>query len=259
MSDQEENPVSHRSSKWTTKISGEIDGETIIRGYKLTDLLTRVTFTQAIFLVLKGNLPNAKEEKLLNALLVAAIDHGLGAPSTTVARISASVGNDLHTALAAGILGTGKFHGGSVEGAAKVFQKHLGNQSAAEVVAHFEEKGKRIPGFGHKIYEVDPRTQMIIKLCKDLNFTTKYIDFALAIETELESKKAKKLPLNIDGVAACVISEMGFTPQIANAFFLIPRVVGLSAHIAEEKAEGKPVRRLDKDEVTYFGDTGKTL
>lgn len=247
------------NDRWATRISGEVDGETVIRGYKLTDLLTKVNFTQAIFLVLKGNLPNEKEEKLLNALLVAAIDHGLGAPSTTVARISASVGNDLHTALAAGILGTGKFHGGAIEGAARVFQKHLGNKTATEVVAHFEEKGKRIPGFGHKIYEVDPRTVAIISLCKELGYPTKYIDFALEIQQELEKEKGKKLPLNIDGVAACVISEMGFTPEVANAFFLIPRLVGLSAHIAEEKSDGKPVRRLDEDEIAYEGERDKTL
>jgi citryl-CoA lyase len=247
------------SDPWTTKISGESDGETIIRGYKLTDLSAQVNFTQAIFLVLKGDLPNEKEEKLLNALLVAAIDHGLGAPSTTIARVSASVGNDFHTALAAGILGTGKFHGGAIEGAAKVFQKHLGNLTATEVVAHFEEKGKRIPGFGHKIYDVDPRTQAVIKLCRQVGFSTKYIDYALEIEKELESKKGKKLPLNIDGVAACVVSEMGFTPDVANAFFLIPRVVGLSAHIAEEKAEGKPVRRLNEEDLSYLGEKGKSL
>lgn len=247
------------NDNWSTKISGEIDGETVIRGYKLTDLLTGINFTQAIFLVLKGVLPNEKEEKLLNALLVAAIDHGLGAPSTTVARISASVGNDLHTALAAGILGTGKYHGGAIEGAAKVFQKYLTVNSAKEVVDHFEEKGKRLPGFGHKIYDVDPRTQAIITLCKELSYPTKYIDFAIEIQHELQSRKGKKLPLNIDGVAACVISEMGFPPQIANSFFLIPRVVGLSAHITEEKIDGKPVRRLNETEISYQGESGKKL
>lgn len=245
--------------EWTTKISGEVDGETVIRGYQLTDLISSLNFTQALFLVLKGELPTETEEKMINAILVASIDHGIGAPSTTAARISASVGNDLHTALAAGILSTGKFHGGAVEGAAKVFQNNIDSKNAKEVVALFEEKGKRIPGFGHKLYEVDPRTEALIKLAKKVSFPTKFIDYALEIQKELENKKGKKLPLNIDGIAAAVISEMGFPYQVANAFFLIPRVVGLSAHIAEEQSEEKPVRRLDEDEIEYLGEVGKQV
>jgi citryl-CoA lyase len=66
------------------------NGEPVIRGKKLIDLIQNYNFTQSIFLVLKGQLPNEKEEKLLNALLVASIDHGVEAPSTTVARIAAS-------------------------------------------------------------------------------------------------------------------------------------------------------------------------
>lgn len=253
MSEKEENLVSAQNSKWQTKISGEVNGETVIRGYKLTDLISKLNFTQALFLVLKGELPTQVEEKMVNALLVASIDHGLGAPSTTAARISASVGNPLHVALAAGILATGDLHGGAVQKAAKIFQKNIDSKTASEVVAHFEEKGKRLPGYGHKIYEVDPRTQELIKVAKELSFPTKYIDYALEIQKVLEEKKGRKLPLNIDGALACFISELGFSPQIANAFFLVPRTVGLSAHIEEEKAEEKPVRRLSEEGISYLG------
>lgn len=247
------------SDTWQTKISGEVSGETIIRGYKLTDLISKVNFTQAVFLTLKGVLPTSAEEKILNGILVASIDHGLGAPSTTAARISASVGNDLHTALGAGILSTGKLHGGAVHKAAKIMQKHIGSMSAPDLVKHFEAAGKRIPGFGHKIYEVDPRTQALITLVKEVSFPTRYIDYALAIQEELEKVKGKKLPLNIDGIIACLISEMGFSPEVANSFFLIPRTVGLSAHIEEEILSEKPVRRLLESEINYTGPTDKNL
>lgn len=245
--------------KWQTNISGEVNGETVIRGYTLSDLISKLNFTQALFLVLKGELPTPKEEQMMNGLLVASIDHGLGAPSTTVARISSSVGNSLHTALAAGLLATGKLHGGAVQKAAKIFQKNINVKTPEEVVAHFEEKGKRLPGFGHKIYDVDPRTEALVKLARGISFPTTYYDFALEIQKVLEAKKGKKLPLNIDGALACFISEMGFSPEIANAFFLIPRTVGLSAHIAEEKTSEKPVRRLSEEEINYTGPTGKKL
>jgi citryl-CoA lyase len=247
------------SKNWSTKISGEVNGETVVRGYKLTDLIANANFTQAIFLTLKGVMPTVAEEKMLNGLLVASVDHGVGAPSTTAARISASVGNHLHTALAAGVASTGKLHGGAVEKAAKIFQASIDSKTALEVVDHFESKGKRIPGFGHKLYEVDPRTEALIALAKETGFSTKYIDYALEIQKELEARKSKKLPLNIDGVIACIISEMGFSPEIANSFFLIPRTVGLSAHIEEEIKTGEKVRRLDEDDIAYEGETGKSI
>lgn len=246
-------------SKWQTKISGEIDGETVIRGYKLTDLISKLTFTQAFYLVLKGELPTEPEEKMVNALLVASIDHGLGAPSTTVARISASVGNPLHTALAAGILATGKLHGGAVQKAAEILQTNIDSKPAKELVEEFEKKGKRIAGFGHKIYEIDPRSQALITRAKEIGFSTKFADYAQEIEKELALKKGKKLPLNIDGALACFISELGFSPEVANSFFLIPRTVGLSAHIVEEKTEEKPVRRLEEEEITYLGPKDKSI
>lgn len=244
---------------WKTNIAGEVAGETVIRGYKLTDLIGQLSFTQTIFLTLKGELPTEVEEKMLGAILVASVDHGLGAPSTTAARIVASGGNKLHVGVAAGVLALGKHHGGAIKGAAKIFQENIDQKSAEQLVADFEAKDKRLPGFGHKIYEVDPRTEKIVALAKDLGFGTRYIDYALAIGQELESKKGKKLPLNIDGIIACVVSEMGFDYEGANAFFIIPRVVGLSAHVQEELTQEKPVRRLSEDDLDYTGPKDRKL
>ena len=77
---------------WKSSITNHVDGIPHIRGYKLTDMLQKLSFGAAIWLVLKGELPNKKEEDMLNAILVASIDHGVEAPSTTVTRITASCG-----------------------------------------------------------------------------------------------------------------------------------------------------------------------
>src|SRR3990167_1200604 len=107
---------------WRTAITTHKEGLPLVRGYKLTDLLRKVSFTQVIFLVLKGELPDEKQEAAMNAILVASIDHGVEAPSTTVARITASCGVPLSTAVAAGISAIGENHGGAIEAAAKIFQ-----------------------------------------------------------------------------------------------------------------------------------------
>jgi len=89
--------------EWKSGITGHFEGIPHIRGYKLPEMLKKLNFTQAIFLVLKGELPNEKKEAMLNAILVASIDHGVEAPSTTVARITASCGVPLSTAVANGV------------------------------------------------------------------------------------------------------------------------------------------------------------
>ena len=76
---------------------------------------------------------------------------------------------------------------------------------------------------------------------------------SLDIEKELEKSPGKKLCLNIDGCIAALISELKFNWKIANAFFILPRSLGLTTHIQEELTEEKPYRRLDNKEIKYEG------
>lgn len=247
--------------KFRTAITKHEAGEPVIRGYKLIDLLKKVSFTQAIFLVLAGELPDQKQEKMLNAILVASIDHGVEAPSTTVARITAGDGVPLANAVAAGVGAIGKHHGGAVEAAAKIFQEAVkDNESAAEIVKKAKEESRRLPGFGHKIYEVDPRTQAILDVAKEINFSGPHTKLAQEIETELNKVSSNKLPLNIDGITAAVISDLGFDWQLGNGFFVIARTVGLVAHVHEEMTREKPVsHRLSDEDVDYDGPSDRPI
>ena len=110
--------------KWKTSITKIENGREIVRGQNLDDLTKTKSFAEVVFLIWKGILPNEKETKMMNALLVSCIDHGVGAPSATVARIVASSGNSMHTALSAGVSALGELHGGAIEGAAEFFEKN---------------------------------------------------------------------------------------------------------------------------------------
>lgn len=245
--------------KWITKITTHNENqEPIIRGYSLIELIKKTTFTQSVFLVLKGELPTEKEEKLFNALLVASIDHGVEAPSTTVARITASSGVPSSSAIAAGVASIGENHGGAAESLAKILQKSS-DKSANEIVAEFKNKGKRIPGFGHKIYKVDPRTQTLLKIAQENGFGGKYIKLALEIEKELENSSGKKLPLNIDGAIAALMSELNFDYRLGKSLFIISRIVGIAAHVHEEQTTAKPVRRLSEGDIDYQGPQERKL
>src|SRR5947207_8283828 len=99
---------------WRTAIATSDETHIWIRGYDVTALMTRAGFTDTIFLLHQGRLPNAGERRLLDAILVAVADHGAGAPSCATARLAAS-GNrqSLSAAIAAGILAIGDGHGGA--------------------------------------------------------------------------------------------------------------------------------------------------
>lgn len=237
--------------KWKTSIAGIVNGETLIQGYKITDLIDKVNFTDAIWLELKGELPTEKERAMLDSILISTIDNGMGPPSVTNARNSASAGNPMQAAVAAGVLGVGDFHGGAIEECARLLQMGL---AADKLVEKVISSGDRIPGFGHKVYKTeDPRATQIFEKAKDLGFYGEHSELAKAVEVKLEELKGKKIVINVDGAIAAVTSDMGFDYRLGKGFFLIGRVVGLIAHIFEEWVREKPFRRIADEEIEYDG------
>jgi len=237
--------------KWNTKISKSGE-DLLVRGYKLSNLAGKITFTDMICLLLKGELPKKGEREVLDAIFVSAAEHGIQVPSITAARIVQSAGNPLNASVAAGILAIGDSHGGAVEQAAKLFQEHS-SEKAVGIVKQMISRKERVPGYGHKVYDQDPRVAPLFALAEKHKLSGKHIKFAKEIDKELFKQTKKTLHLNIDGAIAAVISDLGFPWQAARAFFIIPRTAGIAAHAVEERMNESPFRRLDETDVTYSG------
>ncbi|MBS3062677.1 MAG: citryl-CoA lyase [Candidatus Diapherotrites archaeon] len=250
--------------KWKTAITGHVNGEPYVRGYNLLEMVEKLRFTKAIYLVLKGELPKENEEKMLNAMLVSCIDHGLGPPSVTAARVVLSGGNPLNAGVAAGVLTLGDSHGGAIENCAKALQTAVKKGKpvtdlSREIVEKARFSRERIPGFGHRIYITDPRTEILLKKAKELGYYGKHTELAVQIEKDLEKALGKKQCLNVDGCIAAIISEMGFDYRLGKGFFIIGRVPGLVAHAFEEMTREKPFRRLEEEEMAYDGPAPRKL
>ena len=236
---------------WKTDISNFNQSESNIRGFDHDELIGNVSFSEMIYILLKGEKPTSAQAKMLDAIFVSCIDHGIAPPSIISARSVASGGNSLNSSVASGILALGDYHGGAIEDCAKL----LGScEDSKSLVESFVLNKKRIPGFGHKLYEdFDPRTKKLFDLAKKLNLVGKNINLAFEIERELEIQKKKKFCLNVDGFIAAVLLDLGFDYRLGKAFFIISRTPGICAHVHEEISCEKPFRRLDESDCSYGG------
>jgi citrate synthase len=204
---------------------------------------------------------------MMDAILTACVDHGITSPSCLASRTVASCAVPLSTAVAAGILAIGDAHGGAIEKGAKFLQGgikriHHENKNIDEIaeilVRESKEKHKRIPGFGHRVHTSDPRTKKLFSLADELKIASEHVELSKCIEKNFE-KKGKKLPINVDGAIAAVISDMGFDYKLGKAFFFMGRIAGLTAQVYEEITREKPMRKMFDIESKYDGPVERDL
>ena len=247
---------------WTTKITKVEPNHLVTCGYSQENLIGAVPFPHVVYLLLKGELPTEPHGKMIDAILTACIDHGVTPPSAIAARTVASGGVPLPSAVAAGILSIGDAHGGAIEKGAKYLQEKTKQYNPAkqtldayanELATTAKNNHTRILGFGHRVHTNDPRTKKLFSLADDLQITGPHIKLAKAIETALENTHHRKLPINVDGAIAAIISDMDFDWRLGKAFFLLGRVAGLTAQVYEEQTTQKPMRQIFTTECKYEG------
>jgi citryl-CoA lyase len=235
--------------KIATNITHIHEGKEVVRGRELEDLICNHSFVEAIALTLTGTFPEEHEVKMLNALFTAVIDHGPAVASALNARISVSAKNSTHTSLAAGILGFGPRHGMASQGAMEFFYAYEGEDHLLGLLTSMKEKKQYVSGFGHKIFTVDPRSETLFGIAKDLGIYSTYCTFAKAVHTALNEMSSKPLPINIDGAIAAILCDMGYDARLGQSIFLIGRVPGLLAQILEEQENDTGVRRLPEEDI----------
>jgi citryl-CoA lyase len=233
-------------------------GSIRVKGYNITELMEKKTFAEVVFLLLKGELPGLAEAKMMEAILVSSVDHGVTPPSSLATRVVVSGGNPLNAAIAGGILTIGDSHGGAMEQCARILQEWAAKGDdmkaiAEQLVKHIKATKMIMPGYGHRLHRVDPRTVKLFEIAKKYNYSGKHIELAKALEDRLLTSSGKKLPINVDGAIGAVMSDMGFDYRIGKGFFIISRCAGLIAHAYEEMTRYKPMRKLALTDYVYDG------
>ena len=211
----------------------------------------RVSFADAIYLLLQGELPPPAISRIITAILVSSVDHGAMPPSTLVARNVATTGAPLRAAVAAGVLGFGSYHGGDVEACMEMLDRGLelvrgGTPyiEAAESVVHgLLAEGKRVPGFGHRLHTRDPRANKLLQMAYELDLEGEHVRLLRVMERVLGTAKrteADPIPINVDGAIAAICGDIGLDHEFGAALFIISRVPGLIAHAHEERLRERP-------------------
>lgn len=257
--------VNPRSLK--TTISKVEKDKIITRGYNQRDLIEKIRYSDMIYLLLKGKLPSIKEGKIFNHVLVSFCDHGVTPPSTQTARLVASSGSPINSAVAGALLSFGHKHAGAIQKTMELYQSKINSlyltedsaldnkQIASLAIDIYNEYilgEEKIPGFGHRYHDVDPRADKLMDIVIKEGFVGPHIKLALAVEDLAYQKKG--IRLNVDGANAAILSDLGFDPETGLGIFIIGRIPGIIAHINEEKMEEEEFRRFcDLDDIEYYG------
>ncbi len=251
-------------NQWQTSITEIAPNSICVRGYDVAELMDHTSFSDTIFLVLKGELPDQRQSEMFRAIMVSSVDHGVTPPSVLAARTVMSAGNSLNTAVAAGIMAIGDVHGGAIEQSARIMQETAKKEGdvgtlAQGLVATMKEKNLRMPGYGHRLHTADPRTAKLFEIAAKNQFSGRHTSLAQAIEKAFAESGGKPLPINVDGAIAAVTSDMGFDWRLGKAFFMLSRISGLIAHVYEEKITQKPMRKLGDTNAAYVGPARRSL
>ena len=202
----------------------------VVRGKDLpNEILGHLNLGDMAFLELTGRVPNERESKIFNAMVVTLVEHGI-TPSALVARLTyLGAPEALQGAVAGGLLGLGSVFVGSMEGAARILSDAVANGKDARTVL---AENKRMPGLGHPIHKpVDPRTTRLFELARQTGFYGKYCNLMEEIA------KAKGITLNATGAIGALACELGLDWKVVKGLGVMARAIGLVGHILEETRE----------------------
>jgi len=250
--------------RWQSSLTEIEPNKILIRGYPLDEMMGRLGFAEAVYLLLMGELPTPAIGRMLNAVLVSSIDHGVTPPSTLAARNVATSGAPLKDCVAAGILAFGPHHGGDIESCMRFLDSGLTHMRAGKTVQQAAEAivGECVkidevpPGFGHRFHTRDPRAARLFQMALELEVEGEHVRLIRVTERALESHTAhfgRPLPVNVDGAIAAICADLGFAYELGNAIFLISRLPGLIAHAHEERSRQSPMRQIDPKDHGYDG------
>lgn len=249
-----------KSRYWQTSISDVENNTVYIRGYDLGDLIGKLSFPEATFLLIRGRLPTTGETKMIDGVLCSVLDYALKKPGTAAARFCVSSNPSMVAGMATAVLSageyslapdqTGHFLNNTISAArsAESF-----DEAATVLIENMRAKKERVPGLGHPAFRfTDPRAQQLKTLAVECGVWGDMCDWYEALHKAFTTQANKpEIVINEVGMMGAILAQMGFTPAEMTGLAVISTLPGVVAHISEEMQSKVRIRVIPDDSVDY--------
>lgn len=252
-------PTETELTSCKTRIATSDATSITVRGKSLTcELMPHKSFTEMIYFLTCGRMPNARQARVLDVCLVTLMEHGW-VPTSIVTRMAIdSVPDQVQVAMAAGLLTVGSVFAGTIEGCARLLQAgvdepDLGAYCARIAREHHAAKAS-LPGFGHRAHKPDdPRTLVILQVAREAGCSGRYVDLLQRLSSAVDAEYGKHLTINATGAIAAVLLEIGLPVEAMRGIAVISRAGGLLGHVLEEQKThaSREIWKLTRENIGY--------
>lgn len=233
-----------------------------VRGADLVNgLIGKVSFTEMFLFQSLGRMPGAAEVKIVDAVLVTLVEHGM-TPSAIVSRLIAlSSPEAMQAAIAAGLLGVGSQFVGTTEAAAALLREIVsapeGVEAACRAAAErFRREKTPLPGFGHPTHKPDdPRPPRLFAVAEEAGVSGRYVGALRTLSREIDVVYGRHITINATGAIAALLCEIDLPAEMIRGVSVLSRCAGLVGHILEEQQtkSAKHIWRLVDEATAYVG------
>ncbi len=232
----------------TTGIAFSTAEDVFVRGRSLTrELIGHLTFTEMIVFQILGRRPSAPETRVIDACLVALMEHGLTPSALATRLVYSSATEAMQAAVAAGLLAVGSRFVGTTDDCGRLLERLLAAggdlDGQAREIAREHHSGKRaVPGFGHPLHKPDdPRALRLLEIGGQEGVAGAHVAAVRALSRAVDEVYGKHITLNVTGAIAALLGDCGVPREILRGFSIIARAAGLVGHVHEEQQ--KPAMR----------------
>lgn len=228
-------------NKPTTRLCTHSTDAITVRGADLVDeLIGELSFTEMTYFTITGRRPTSAQTRILDAVLVTLMEHGLTPSAIATRMIYGSTPESLQAGVSAGLLAVGSVFVGTMEGCAGLIERILaapdGEATAREIADEYRSARKPIPGFGHHMHKPDdPRTPKLFALAESEGVPGHHIAALRTLSAAVDERFGKHITVNATGAIGALLGEIEIPTAIMRGIAVISRSAGLVAHIAEEQ------------------------